>query len=358
MEGNLQNVSLPELREYIDHVEKGISLRRIAQRDGVHPSTVLRRVRKIEAKRDDPILDDILTRIGQKNRISNPQEEPNMIVKSPNDILQMNKDIMRVLRRLSERNSFLVMSLDLPKAVVMRGKGTEQLRSAVLSRELGQDLLVKDFIELIGVGKFNRYEITHAGRLALKRMAAEASSHERSRGFAEAVTPFQGQHIEWGERTVSSDDGKSREHIRVNLRESPINSLGRKKGKDGEPFLAQDLLQAGERLREDFEFAQMGPRVTQNWDRFLVGSDRGNFGSGEGGGSSQAQSRFHKALSALGPGLGDIALRCCCFLEGLEAAEKSMGWSARSGKVVLRIALQRLRLHYNEAYGGVSDHIG
>ena len=66
-EGDLQTVSLPELREYLDHVEKGISLRRIAQRDGVHPSKVLRRVRKIEAKRDDPLLDDILTRIGQKN---------------------------------------------------------------------------------------------------------------------------------------------------------------------------------------------------------------------------------------------------------------------------------------------------
>ena len=63
-----------------------------------------------------------------------------------------------------------MMSLDLPKAVVMRGKGKKQTRSAVLSRELGQDLLVKDFIELIGGGKFNRYEITHAGRMALKRM--------------------------------------------------------------------------------------------------------------------------------------------------------------------------------------------
>ena len=49
----------PEIREYIDHVEKGIPLRKIARRDGVHPSTVLRRVRKIEARRDDPLLDDI-----------------------------------------------------------------------------------------------------------------------------------------------------------------------------------------------------------------------------------------------------------------------------------------------------------
>jgi len=41
-----------------------------------------------------------------------------------------------------------------------------------------------------------------------------------------------------------------------------------------------------------------------------------------------------------------VALRCCCYLEGLETAEKKMGWSARSGKIVLRIALHRLKRHY------------
>ena len=49
-----------------------------------------------------------------------------------------------------------------------------------------------------------------------------------------------------------------------------------------------------------------------------------------------------------------MALQCCCYLEGLEATEKRMGWAARSGKVVLRIALQRLRRFYEEtnAQGG------
>ncbi len=268
------------------------------------------------------------------------------------------KDMLRILRRLCEQTAFMVMSLDLPKAVVMRGQGIAQVRSAVLSRELGQKLLIKDWIESTGGGKFNRYEITNAGRAGFKRMLAKQADAQNNNGFAESPSPFLEQHREWGERTVVSPDCGQPSRMRVNLRESPINSLGRKKDKDGKPFLANELLQAGERFREDFELAQLGPRVAQNWDRFLVGSDRGNFGSGEGGGSSAAQSRLRKALTVLGPGLGDIALRCCCFLEGMEAAEKRMGWSARSGKVVLRISLQRLQIHYDEVYVGAVNKIG
>jgi hypothetical protein len=86
-------------------------------------------------------------------------------------------------------------------------------------------------------------------------------------------------------------------------------------------------------LREGFELAQLGPRVTQNWDRFLIGYDRVNFGSNEGGGPSSSKSHLRKTLTALCLGMGDIALRCCYFLEGLEALEKRMGLSACSGKI-------------------------
>ena len=58
--------------------------------------------------------------------------------------------------------------------------------------------------------------------------------------------------------------------------------------------------------------------------------------------------RARSALADLGPGLGDVALRCYCRLEALEAVEQTMGWSARSGKIVLRISLQRLARHYND----------
>jgi hypothetical protein len=76
------------------------------------------------------------------------------------------------------------------------------------------------------------------------------------------------------------------------------------------------------------------------------------------GASGAARERVAAALRDLGPGLGDVVLRVCCYLEGLEVAERRMGWAARSGKIVLRIALQRLRRHYVETYGRSGPLIG
>src|SRR4029079_16358962 len=94
--------------------------------------------------------------------------------------------------------------------------------------------------------------------------------------FAEAQAPFQEQHRFFAERVVMADDGSGERKLRFNLAESPLSVLGRKRDKDGAAYLAGELVEAGERLREDFELAQMGPRVTQNWERFLtVGGTRG-----------------------------------------------------------------------------------
>ena len=147
----------------------------------------------------------------------------------------------------------------------------------------------------------------------------------RRQGAAQFDAAFGAQHRQMEMRDIAGADGRMR--IRVNVAESPIVMLGRKKDKDGKPYLAADLIRVAERLREDFELAQMGPRVAQNWDRFLPGGDWGGFQSDSGGaeGPRAARDRVALALRDLGPGLGDVALRVCCFLEGIEAAERRMG---------------------------------
>ena len=51
--------------------------------------------------------------------------------------------------------------------------------------------------------------------------------------------------------------------------------LGRRRDKDGRVFLTPDLIEAAERLREDFELAQMGARVAQNWEGAIHEIPRG-----------------------------------------------------------------------------------
>ncbi|MDA8747323.1 DUF6456 domain-containing protein, partial [Litoreibacter sp.] len=275
------------------------------------------------------------------------------------------REARRILRRLCETGAVLALAPDLGKAVVLRSRAdapadAAPVRTAVVDRDVAQAFALKDWISCIGSGRVARYSITSSGRAALKRYLTEDANRRRDRDTDQA-DPYQEQHIEWDEKSINDGQGAGKQTtLRYNVAESPLTMLSRRKDRDGKPFLDNDMVQAGERFREDFELAHMGPRVAQNWDRFMTSGDRGAFGSdaGVGEGPRAARNRVMAALDDLGPGLGDIIMRCCCFLEGLEAAERRMGWSARSGKVVLRIALQRLRRHYVDRHGSVSALIG
>lgn len=130
--------------------------------------------------------------------------------------------------------------------------------------------------------------------------------------------------------------------ITVNVAESPLGWLRARGLVDDRQF------EAGERLRGDYETAALGPRVTMSW----------NPAAHRGGGAEAldptlaqlaAKRRFDAATTALGGGLNDVAWRVICAGETLPCAEKGLGWPARSGKVVLLLALTRLADHYRLA---------
>ncbi len=268
---------------------------------------------------------------------------------SQTDDETLDREARRILRRLSESGAVLAVVPDMEKAVVVRdtASGTTQ-RTAVVDTHIAEALALKEWIACKVPGRIARYHITPAGRAALSQLLAQEESSlqtgtPRGPGMAEAQAPFS---------AATPDSAPPRKRIRYSANETPLTLLARRRDKEGERFLSDDLVAAGERLREDFEIASMAPRTTQNWDSFLTGGTQGH-GAGEGPlASTEARRRVAGALRDLGPGLGDVALRCCCYLEGLEVTEKRMGWSARSGKIVLRIALQRLRRFYDEVQGG------
>ena len=350
-----------EARIYLAHVERGSSIREIARGQGRHASTVLRQIRRFENRRDDPLVDEALAELGRaRPRGAQPGSEAIMTLSEIVDDETLTREGRRILRRLAESGAVLAVAEGLDKAVVVReAEDGRSVRTAVIERPVARAMALAEWIACDEPkARIARYEITPAGRAALKRMLED--EEERSDDCFEAAGLADPRH-EWGERVVE-EQGRRRT-IRYNLAESPLTVLARRRDPEGKPFLCEELVAAGERLREDFELAQMAPRTTQNWERFLSGGVRDTApGGGPGGGPldgpSGARRRVQDALSDLGPGLGDMALRTCCFLEGVEAAEKRMGWSARSGKIVLRIALQRLRLHYERTQGTLSPRIG
>lgn len=343
---------VPEaVQRYLTHTEAGLPIREVARRSGCHASTVLRQIRKIEVRRDDPLVDRALQALSSEffhGTLSHCAKETitmgenSAITLQNHDTPDLERQTLRILRRLCETGAVLAVAEGMQTAVVVREtQGGATSKTASVSAEFVSVLALNDWVECAEPSRISRYRITPKGHM---KLADLSEKHEQSAEYPSV-----------DEEPVQADTPKRR-RIRYHAAESPVTALSRRKEKDGTPFLNETLVNAAERLREDFELAQMGPRVTQNWDSFLTAGGEQGVYAGQAGtplGPSDARERVAKALSYLGPGLGDVALRCCCYLEGLESAEKRMGWSARSGKIVLRIALQRLGQFYDVEMGDV-----
>ena len=153
-----------------------------------------------------------------------------------------------------------------------------------------------------------------------------------------------------GERELAVDVGaeavrgqsRSSRSLTVNVAESPLGWLL------AHGHVTRRQFDAGERLRSDWERAQLAPRVTMAWDAAPVARGRGGASAGLdlNGAQLDARRRFDQAIAAAGPGLADILWRIVCAGEGMRDAETALGWPARAGKVVLTLALDRIADYY------------
>ncbi|MBB5721899.1 transposase-like protein [Loktanella ponticola] len=346
-------------RHYLAHTEDGQSIRALARAIDCHPSTILRQVRRFEGRRDDPLIDAALKSLADQTQVNiEPQETKQMKMTHRFDEAltqeRIDCEAKRILRRMCEPRAVLAVAREMETAVVVRENDAgESLRTAIVDREIAQAMALKEWIICPDDGsRIRRYFITNAGRAALRRLTA--ADENKAQGFAE----HQGTRdpdLEGWSFPKESDGMRSRS--RYYAIESPLLGLARRKDRDGTPFLSNDLVKAGERLREDFELAQIGGPAVRTYDAFMQTIDT-SAGNMTPAGALKARARVQAAMQDLGLGLGDVVLRCCCLLEGLEVTEKNLGWSARSGKIVLRIALQRLIVHYEATQGKFAPMIG
>lgn len=175
--------------------------------------------------------------------------------------------------------------------------------------------------------------------------ANSASAKRAPDASSPDIGPRRAAHLPFRDHVVDTPAGPRR--VTIDEAESPLAWLARRRGRDGRAFIAPHQFQAGERLRADFTRGQMMPRTTADWSN-PIPSDR-RAAPGGGGitdGAVAARQRVNAALEAVGPEFSGLLIDLCCFLKGLEDLERARGWPARSGKVVLQLALDRLARHY------------
>lgn len=180
-------------------------------------------------------------------------------------------------------------------------------------------------------------EITAAGRAHLARTALGRTGDD--------IGPFRAQHLRLA--AVDTETPTGRDRLTVDLAESPLVWLARRKGRDGRAMIEPVQLQAGERLRFDFTRAQMMPHITANWSN-PAGED-GRCGTLTATLTERiigARQQVRQALEKVGPEFSGLLIDVCCFLKGLDDVERARGWPRSSAKVVLQLGLDRLARHY------------
>src|SRR3990172_12674592 len=125
----------------------------------------------------------------------------------------------------------------------------------------------------------------------------------RSRRGVAGQDQFRQQHQRW--RMQERDVEGARRSVLVNDGESPLGWLKSRKDRNGRPLIADHQFQAGERLRADYWFAHLSPRVTSTWSA-LAPSERSRRAPPSNAAALRdeviaAKERVMRALMAVGP---------------------------------------------------------
>lgn len=151
------------------------------------------------------------------------------------------------------------------------------------------------------------------------------------------------------ERRMAPDPegGVSVQTINPNTCDGPLARYARPR--NGQPPLLEPVhLSAADSLMRDYELSSLSSRVTQDWS-----------GVPGGGGRSaprdrsdaplrrmKAQERVMDALAAVGPGLDHWLVEILIRQSAMTDVERRLNWPSRSGAQALKLALDRLAVHY------------
>jgi hypothetical protein len=128
-----------------------------------------------------------------------------------------------------------------------------------------------------------------------------------------------------GEREVNG----ARRSVLLNDGESPLGWLKGRKDRNGNPLISEPQYEAGERLRADYWFAHMNPRITSNWSAFAP-QDRTRRGAPSNASALRdeviaAKERVMRALIVVEPEVSGILVDICCDSKGSSRPRERTG---------------------------------
>lgn len=239
----------------------------------------------------------------------------------------------------------------LGRGAVVRREGADWMLEGSDVTVAVATLVARDLVRRDGDG-IGRLSAPGAAWLR-RRAAADAAGRALVAGdpeMAAVAAPYRAQHQALAVRRAVDGpglEGGTGERQWVNLGESPLGWLRRRRDKAGVPLISAAQFTAGERLRSEFERAGIPPRVTSVWSGLSAEAGGGGYRDcSPTERQMRCRQRFERAMAAMGPGLAEVVVRVCCYQEGLNAIEGDRGWPARSAKVVLGLGLDRLRAFY------------
>lgn len=242
------------------------------------------------------------------------------------------RDQKRLLASLAKPAAFVFVDPTNDRDVILGTKAAAvSIGAGRFARSDAEALVGHDLARWTGTTRLT-LQITEAGRAHLRRDAAGAGGD----GFFD-------QHRKTASVQVETVSGTKR--VRIDLDESPLDWLRRRKGRDGQRLIGAADYAAGERLRSDLMQAGLLPSVTARWDAMpkAAGASSPSDATDR---MVAARQRVRHALDAVGGDFGDLLMDLCGFLKGLELIERERHWPPRSAKVVVKLALSRLAAHY------------
>jgi Domain of unknown function (DUF6456) len=260
--------------------------------------------------------------------------------------LAKDRTVRFVVAALTRRGAYLQVERD--HADLYSDRNSYAAPLSVLAMDAFRALAAADWIELNSHGQ---WLLSKTGRDAVRR-ARSGETEPGDTGIEGAANdrlPASNENENFTAATPAPGRAVHNTPIRsVTERDSPLAWLHSRRDKEGRQLLSDHAYDAGERLRADFWFAAMTPRITANWSPVAASKQR----SAPGAGSDMpdnviaAQQRVRRALAAVGPELSGILIEVCCHEKGIEDTEREVGWPVRSGRIVLQLALERLARHY------------